>query len=126
MSEAEVQPETPETPAVPEKPKRKPAKAETPAAEPVVDAPVEAVAEVVPAAIADAALDLAPFHAYKAQHPRWGVLHCAIHDGSLDDEGVARARQDARMQRDAEAVALADLLAAMSEPERRALREVLK
>lgn len=123
MSEAEVQPETPETPAAPEKPKRKPAKAKPAEAEPVVDAPVEAVVEEPAAA---PALDLAPFHAYKAQHPRWGVLHCAIHDGSLDDEGVARARQDARMQRDAEAVALADMLAAMSEPERRALREALR
>lgn len=130
MSEAEVQPETPETPAVPEKPKRKPAKAKPAEAEPVVEVPVEAVVDVEPGNVlteADLrAADLAPFHAYKAQHPRWGVLHCAIHDGSLDDEGVARARQDARMQRDAEAVALADLLAAMSEPERRALREALR
>lgn len=123
MSEAEVQPETPETPAAPEKPKRKPAKARPAEALPEVEAPAEAPAEE-PAAVP--VHDLAPFRAYKDRHPHWGALHCAIHDGCLDDDGVARARQDARMQRDAEAVALADLLAAMSEPERRALREVLK
>lgn len=120
MSEAEV----PETPAAPEKPKRKPAKARPAEAQPDVEAPAEAPAEVAPAP--SPVHDLAPFHAYKARHPHWGALHCAIHDGSLDDDGVARARQDARMQRDAEAVALAELLAAMSEPERRALREALR
>lgn len=143
MSEAEVQPETPETPAAPEKPKRKPAKAKPAEAQPevvvTVSAPALPTADEVRAAVESAAAhnvarfppaapvrDPAPFRAYKARHPHWGALHCAIHDGCLDDDGVARARQDARMQRDAEAVALADLLAAMSEPERRALREVLR
>jgi hypothetical protein len=94
-----------------------------PAAEPVVVAETEDPAAPPRRA---PALDLAPFRAYKARHPHWGALHCAIHDGCLDAAGVARTRQDASMQRDADGVALADLLAAMSEPDRRALREVLR
>lgn len=122
---SEVQPETPAVAATPEKPKRKPAKARPAEARPAAEsAPVEAPAEVEPTAAP--ALDLAPFLAYKASHPHWGALHCVIHDGCLDDDGVARAQQDANMLRDSAAAALAGVLAGLSEAGRRSLREVLR
>lgn len=135
---SEVQPETPAVAATPEKPKRKPAKAKPVEAQPEVVVTVsgnalateaeirEAVESVARTPAAAPALDIAPFLAYKASHPHWGALHCVIHDGCLDDDGVARAQQDANMLRDSAAAALAGVLAGLSEAGRRSLREVLR
>lgn len=54
----------------------------------------------------------------------WGPLHVVIHDGSVSDDALARARGDARG--DAEALELLDALAVLPLDERAALRLAVK